>query len=412
MPAKHAQHSLRRRPVGREGRRRWAAPWVWPVLGLLMTATLAASSASSQHPVDVGQPAHDAAMVPSGMAHEERRWEPLHPPERAGPERLQDPIVDQPPATLPQHASLRDRPLTDPTADGAPATIGPATAGMPPHEHLPAAGALEGLACTGYPEPRIFIETQDWWVSTSGGDPDGDSGHVHVGTCFPYLQQIRGVVRFDLRVVMHENPGHLRRVDVAIYPADDSGLVVPVEFGTDCAGTCVFTASVDIDTSTVSDGWQEFRFKARVDQPDGTEMLTSSGWKTYLDNGNPVDGSDGGYGVTARGWYTEAGYQNAYIDALPASPVSGVWSFTLKLVAGADGTPTTSHLVTVDPDFHRDHAGLVIKEGSGECRCTVSIDTTQLTNGFHRLFLRTDSALANGITHSGALAFVFEVRNP
>lgn len=289
-------------------------------------------------------------------------------------------------------------------------SAGPDTAG---HQaaHPPAAGALEGLECIGYPEPRIFIETQDWWVSASGSQ--GDSGHVHVGTCFPYLQQIRGVVRFDLRVVMHENPGHLRRVDVAIYAADDSGLVVPVEFDRDCAATCVFTAPVQIDTSTVSDGWQEFRFKARVDQPDGTEMLTSSGWKTYLDNGNAVNGSEGGFGVTARGWYTDVGYQNAYIDALPASPVSGVWTFTLKLVAGADGTPTTSHLVAIDPDFHHHHhAGLVIKQDSGECRCTVSIDTTQLVNGFHRMFLRSDSALANGITHSGALAFVFEVRNP
>ena len=375
---------------------------------MLMTAPIATSSSNVQHAVDqreVARAAEPLAPAPA-PAPEERHLGALHSTQRIGPERLQEPITDRPSA-LSQHAILQARPPTDSAAAVAPASIGQVVPGMNPGEGHSVAGALAGLECTGYPEPRIFIETQDWWVSSTGG-----SGHVHVGTCFPYLQQIRGVVRFDLRVVMHENPGHLRRVDVAIYPADDSGLVVPVEFGKDCAGTCVFTAPVYIDTSTVSDGWQEFRFKARVDQPDGTEMLTSSGWKTYLDNGNAVNGSDGGSGVTARGWYTDVGYQNAYIDALPAGPVSGTWTFTLKLVPGADGTPTTSHLVAVDPDFHHHDPGLVIKEDSGECRCTVSIDTTQLANGFHRLFLRSDSALATGITHSGVLAFAFEVRNP
>ena len=423
MPVEHSLHQSRRQVRRRGGRRRWVAPWVLPFLAMLVTVPILPSSTNVQRSLDQRNVARAAAPGPQAAASEERRTDPLLITQRIGSERLQEPITDRPrtipqrasledrPHTISQHASLGDRPLTDPLAAGAPASIGPAVPGTDPAESHSVAGALDGLECTGYPEPRIFIETQDWWVSTLG-DQNGASGHVHVGTCFPYLQQIRGVVRFDLRVVMHENPGHLRRVDVAIYAADGTGVVVPVEFDRDCAGTCVFTAPVHVDTSTVFDGWQEFRFKARVDQPDGTEMLTSSGWKTYLDNGNAVGGFDGGFGVTARGWYTGVGYQNAYIDALPAGPISGVWTFTLKLAPGADGTPTTSHLVAVDPDFHHGSAGLVIKQDAGECRCTVSIDTTQLVNGFHRLFLRSDSALASGITHSGVLAFAFEVRNP
>jgi len=58
------------------------------------------------------------------------------------------------------------------------------------------------------------------------------------------------------------------------------------------------------------------------------------------------------------------------------------------------------------------HPGVVIKAGPGECRCTVSIETTQFANGPHRLFLRSDSALDSGTTHSGVLAFVFVVHNP
>ena len=43
-----------------------------------------------------------------------------------------------------------------------------------------------------------------------------DHGHIHVGTCFPHAQKIAGVVRFDVRVIMHNNPGTLTHVNIGI----------------------------------------------------------------------------------------------------------------------------------------------------------------------------------------------------
>jgi len=50
--------------------------------------------------------------------------------------------------------------------------------------------------------------------------------------------------------------------------------------------------------------------------------------------------------------------------------------------------------------------------GTGGYKGTVSIDTTKLTNGWHRLFLKADAASSSlGSTNSGVLAILFEVKN-
>jgi hypothetical protein len=277
-------------------------------------------------------------------------------------------------------------------------------------------GAVMGggnpVDCSGYPEPRVFLEVQDWWLQTPGAS--GTSfGHVHVGTCFPYGATLSGPVAFDVRVVMHDNPGVLQRVDIALFTGDDSGgVITAVPFGVTCAATCTYWGRGLVDTAAAGfDGWQEFRFKARVDEPDGKRMVTSSGWPANLANGNPNREWRDGSTVTARGWYTDAGYQNATIAMLPGGVVSGTWTPSVTMGAGAGGTPTTYHVAAVDPDAHAGMPGWIVAEGPAEFRGALSIDTHQLTNGPHKLVLRSDSALDNGSTHSGLLVIPFVVSN-
>ena len=330
------------------------------------------------------------------------------------------------PLETPQHPGFtamlehRGHPTGDPTAAVTTEDTLPAAAAASPVPTVspagqPAAMAVMGnpIDCSGYAEPRVFLEVQDWWLQTPGAA--GTSfGHVHVGTCFPYGATLSGVVGFDVRVVMHENPGVLQRVDIGLFTGEDEdgGVLVGVPFQTTCVGTCTFWGHAEVDTAAAGyDGWQEFRFKARVDEPDGARMVTSSGWPVNLANGNPSREWRDGAGVTGRGWYTDVGYQNASLAALPVGPVSGTWTPTVRMGPGSGGSAATYHVAAVDPDVHAGMPGWVVLEGAGEYRGPLSVDTTQLANGRHRLVLRSDSALPNGSTHSGLLVVTFDVSN-
>ena len=64
---------------------------------------------------------------------------------------------------------------------------------------LPSLAVPDPLNCTGYPEPRTFMESQSWWEQTAGKSGT-EYGHVDVGTCFPFGQTLTGNVNFDVRV--------------------------------------------------------------------------------------------------------------------------------------------------------------------------------------------------------------------
>jgi hypothetical protein len=51
--------------------------------------------------------------------------------------------------------------------------------------------------CSVYSQPCIFLEAQSWWLHIPGATR-ADFGHVHVGTCFPYLQNVSDSVPFDI----------------------------------------------------------------------------------------------------------------------------------------------------------------------------------------------------------------------
>jgi hypothetical protein len=265
--------------------------------------------------------------------------------------------------------------------------------------------------CTGYPEPRMFLESQSWWTQTPGRQGN-NFGHIHVGTCFPYKQRVSGIVNFDLRVIIHDNPGtaYLLRVmteDSVLYQKSIS-LKCPVP------GSCTFWFPISADTAKAShDGRNELRMSVKLKEPDGKVMFNSSGWQVYLENGKALRDYRSSDMTEARGWYTDVEYTNARLDSdIPRSSVSGLWTFKVSLKPGSGGLPVTYHRVILDPNFHEGIPGTTVKQGTGPYSGTITIDTRKLANGKHKLVLKSDAAdSASGSTNSGLLVVPFSVRN-
>jgi hypothetical protein len=279
--------------------------------------------------------------------------------------------------------------------------------------------------CSGYGQPRIFLEAQSWWRQTLGATGT-DFGHVHVGTCFPYLQNVSDSVPFDIQVKLHDNPGRLHQVDVqAFNDAYGVKLLTSTDPDFTCpTGDCTLTYHLDAPTTGLAvDGLTEFRVRATVRSPDGNDFLATDGWLAYVRNGKTsVDTHYLAPDISeARGWYglpgTDGlGYENARLRSpLPTAPLSGTWSPEVETLPGAGpSSPVTHTLVTIDPAFHDmpPDSGKVQLEQTGAFRGPIAIDTTQLANGPHKLVIVSSAAHPDrGSTQSGVLAIPFTVDN-
>ena len=245
--------------------------------------------------------------------------------------------------------------------------------------------------CSVYSEPRIFLETQSWWVQTPGATGT-DFGHVHVGTCFPYLQDVSASVPFDIQVKLHNDPGRLHQVDVqAFNDAYGVKLLISTDPDFTCpTGDCTLTYHLDAPTTGLAvGGLTEFRVRATVRTPDGNDFLATDGWLAYVRNGTTsVDTHYLAPNITeARGWYglpgTDGlGYENARLRSpVPTAALSGTWTPEVETLPGAFRGP-------------------------------VSIDTTQLANGPHKLVVASSADNPNrGSTQSGVMVIPFTVDN-
>lgn len=293
--------------------------------------------------------------------------------------------------------------------------------------------------CSNYPENRVFLEAQAWWWLSNKTDriqTGEDFGHLHVGTCFPHAQTVSGDVQFDVRIIMHNNPGYIHHLVIAVWDdkpsncwAGGTACVDLRDAPLTCPGeqTCVFWLPVTVPTTTLNtDGRKEFRFRVFMEQPDGNRLFPSTGWQAYVDNNRSITrnyrSSDT---VEARGWYTGANYQNSRLEVLPNQILSGIWTPRVHMKPGAGGTDTTYHIAMIDPNFHSDppSEGIVVKEGQGQFIGNLEIDTTNLSDGWHRLVLRADADIDNILectqsngelcdsTNSGLLVTWFRTNN-
>jgi len=284
---------------------------------------------------------------------------------------------------------------------GAPAT---ALAGTP--------AGPDPLTCEGYPEQRVFLESQSWWSDERQPFP---GAHIHLGTCFPLLQEISGVVHFDVRVILHHDPGEVNLLRVQIFDNGENPVYAEPLSWRCPEGTCEQWFPIDIDTSTRPyDGRWEFRFTANVpvtpEGPNsGNRQYQTTRWAAILRNGKPVRDGQGIDRVGAAGWYTNSGYANVFIrhdDALEAAfgTVCGVWVPEIR-------AEMSRLVVAVDAANHGHDPGVVFYDGPGnDVWRAVELDTTTLADGPHKLFLRTDDPGSNG-TSSGIFVLPFVVSN-
>ena len=296
---------------------------------------------------------------------------------------------------------------------------------------IPAADAARNpLTCTGYAERRQFIDAQAWWLN----DPDrgfngGDRGHAHMGACIPEREPVSGKVPFDVRIVMHDNPGRLTHVSAVFKTRSTEATVARKHPSLTCkggVGTCSYWFHFDLDVNNFPvSGLEEVRFRSTVleKSPSGVseEMRPSLNFQVRVTNGKPRSDVTRYPYLRGKGWYTGPKYcEAALLSPIPDTPRSGLWHPRVLLDDHAGGTAgdaeVTRHTVTLDPDFHAvpSRPGTVVRQGAdGLPATTLAIDTTRLANGPHRLHLRADcDAPAKGSINSGVLVIPFTVKNP
>ncbi len=305
------------------------------------------------------------------------------------------------------------------------------------------------LAAQGeFPHPKgcaddeIYISSQDWWLTTPGevgqdGQPGEDFGHLHTELCFPHKATISGEMTLEVTSIMHHNPGDFYKLVIQIWAegwkpdpllCGEGSAVACKEFSPartiatcEASGgtligeaTCKWHDSLTFDTSIFPfDGWQQFRVRGKVDQADGSGMRTSTGLHAYLSNGKPISHVyENPDRLEGRGWYTDANYAVSNVKGLTAGPVSGLWAPWLEMKPGSGGIPVTSHRVALDAAIHAGDLGTELLDDDGPYEGRVMIDTTTLTNGWHKLFLRASQfEPISGSTNSSIFVVFFEVLN-
>lgn len=303
------------------------------------------------------------------------------------------------------------------------------------------------LTCDGYPEKRHFVDAQSWWLPTEGANPAGTNhGHIHVGACIPERETMTGPFTLDIRMVLHDpgqqkiNTGSTSAPYVSVVMKDQSIEKVQskvYQTGWTCPtpGTCTRWGQVVVNPSVFStDGLKETRLRFFSDVNDaaagGTtaaaRMTANLNFQYYVDL-SPTrtisDVSRDPY-LRGKGWYSAPGRNVAvggYCEAdlvtvpVPNTPISGIWSPAVKMVWHGDARDpqVTAHEIRIDPDFHNNDPGIIVRRAAGEYDAPISIDTTQLANGKHTLFLRADcnDQYGRNSTTSGVLIVPFEVGN-
>src|SRR3954451_5064338 len=251
----------------------------------------------------------------------------------------------------------------------------------------PTVAAADPLACSGYPQARVFLESGGWWQPSGSGT----TRRVALGTCWPVGATVTGRLHLDLRVRLAGQPAGSRVAAVSLGTATATDLQsIPTSIAGDSAGVTTAWVGADIDTTKLHDGLNEVRLSAHVQHADGTKMYQSTGWLVRLANGNArSDDRPGGWGTERRAWHAGAAYAAARLTSDVPRSVSGTWTPSVRLDRGAAGVAVTGHLASVDPDLLTGAGGKVVHKGAGPYSGTVAIDTTALADGLHHLVLVT-----------------------
>lgn len=316
--------------------------------------------------------------------------------------------------------------------------------------------APDPSACTGYPEPRVYLEDQSWWMpQLQQADPAnvgiGKMGHIHVATCFPLESTIdahdpNAVLHFDVLVQLHNMTGAMYYLKIGGY-GDWMDYLPRSSFSNDgtnntgwtCNGNCAKWVPVDIPVGKFAySGRHEMMFWVIVTNQNGTQQYPVTRWHLNIDNGKPLPpvgsiaynagivdtrsvAGDSWYAAGPTAWTKYAGVNLNREDApwtegtFAPKAIRGVWTphanFDLE-----------HEFVYIDPALHANPPsdGTVVLERDGPRyakNVPLTIDTTQLTDGKHRLMIGDCSTNVVDVTtgmpaqHCGNVVVPFYVDN-
>jgi hypothetical protein len=296
------------------------------------------------------------------------------------------------------------------------ATAAAGAALMTPHlaygAEVEAIGLPADAPVRSYPEPRVFLESQEWWRDTGKTD---EGQHIHLSCAFPLNQTISGKVRFDFRVVLHNQDSTANNIDwIRVwaggkYPLPQTSWVVTPNSDGDVTAWRTF----ELDMNRTYNGLREFRCTVNMSKDGKSKRrFQSSAWMANV-TGSSLGSKSADRSanfLVARGWYADSyDYANAaFLSAYPWSPVSGNWSPTIQFTD--NGKNVTNYGLHVDPDFHHGSKGVYSYERTGSFKGPILLDTKRFTNGLHRLVLASHQDYSGG-RNTGVLAMPFQVKN-
>lgn len=304
------------------------------------------------------------------------------------------------------------------------------------------------LTCEGYAEKRVFMENQSWVEPQTGlatHPGTGQQGHIHVSTCFPLYQVVTSpTLSLDIRLQLHNVPGKVSAMRVELYQmggpvASGTGTMRrTIPSGGDCAvADCDRWLHIDFPLSEATEsGWVEFEMYVIVSQRNSAGTGTGQNWYNLtrwffdLQNGKPPRANI--FGVPDRvnvyiggdTWLEQMSgsgtkYAAARIDPATfpwnvqtgeAIPVSGIWT-PIASFNGDEGR------VLIDPRLHAvpPDLGLEVFKADTTGWTPIPVDTTQLSNGPHRMLLIScddrPAALPVPQRNCGVLVVPFIVEN-
>jgi len=268
------------------------------------------------------------------------------------------------------------------------------------------------------PEGWYAVDAQSWWQDAPGPFSDMTAGHLHLGGCIPLrTTHLTGTVPFDAIVKMHNNDGKVTYVAIVVKTDSLEQTYRSVNPGWTCpTADCTFVQHFDLPVSAFNvSGRQEIRLRVTAKRPNGKEFRTSLNFEAVIDNGKTLNNFDRMPYTRGKGWYTNVNYCEASyrddITPVPVAPVSGTWTpYITQVDHGSSDANPTYWSIRVDPDIHAGYMGLFLGEGAGSRNGYFPIDTTQLANGPHKLFLQTKCEVPAG-QNVGVLVIPFTVAN-
>lgn len=264
----------------------------------------------------------------------------------------------------------------------------------------------------------MIIDVQNWSTPDGAEEPQ----HVHLGGDLPLYRQVSGAQAITYRYQLHEADGTITKLN-----QDGNGLRDPSTkpwppIVSSDGEFVVLDKGYTINSAFQQDGWRVFKPAAHFfDRNLGLHRFVRLEAEWDCRNGNGTPNLKRLDGMSGQAWVEEdpqvRGYSNVTLatGSIPLAPVSGLWKPLIRFGSSIQGQ-LRHGFVSIDPSFHADppYPGIVVfdKRNLEKRFLPVPIDTTQLPNGPHKLFMKaSDEGMFPGFTLEGVLVVAFEVRN-